>query len=72
MSLPTTPSCSVVTGPSITCSRQSNTKLKLAYTSVPLSTNLEINLDQLTNYLIGESAQTFNIYIRDSGDFFME
>ena len=44
MSLPPIPSCSVVSGPFKTCTREENNQLRFEYASNPTSTALEVNL----------------------------
>ena len=66
MTLPTTPSCSLVAGPTITCSRLSNNQLKIRYDTAPTGTDIIFNLDQLTNYYIGDEPITFKFYVFDS------
>lgn len=71
MTLPTTPSCTAVSGiASITCFAMTNTQLKVTYTAVP-STTIVIGLQSFTNYLVGDQTVNYALAIFDSLDYSM-
>lgn len=71
MTLPASPSCTAISGASISCGNVSPTQLKVVYTSVPSAT-VHFSLGSVTNYLVGDQAINYASRIYDSGDFQME
>jgi hypothetical protein len=72
MSLPSSPSCSALSGIiSISCVLFSSTELKIVYSSVPTNNNIQVRLSSLVNYLVGDQTVSFGVKVYDSGDFKM-
>lgn len=72
MLLPTTPSCTAVSGlTSINCIPLSATQLKAVYTSTPSAT-VQFSLAAVTNYLVGDQPVSYGLAIFDSADYKME
>ena len=71
MTLPASPSCTAISGGSITCVNASPTQLKVTYTSVPSAT-IQFSLASVTNYLVGDQVVNYAARIYDSGDYQME
>lgn len=73
MALPTTVSCTVISGiSSINCIRASATSLKVVYLAAPSSSTISFSLANMQNYLIGDQATTYSLNVFNSGNYPME
>ena len=72
MSIPASPTCSHISGPTMSCARVSNTKIKFTYSSISATTGFSASINQLVNYMVADQAVTFKLEIYNSENFLME